>query len=96
LRVSSHACPRAHAVRTSLVVVAVYGTMYATWRPQRPGADSGQYAPTYARIPIDEQFVLEVLGGTLYSFKAGPAGGARVRLWERGHRQPSLDTLNSE
>ena len=51
-------------VRTLLVVVAVYGTMYATWRPHATWGRLGHYAPTYARIPIDEQFGLELLGGT--------------------------------
>jgi hypothetical protein len=45
-------------------VVAVYGTMYATWRPHASWGRLGRYAPTYARIPIDDQFGLELLGGT--------------------------------
>jgi DNA-directed RNA polymerase subunit RPC12/RpoP len=50
--------------RNPLVVVAVYGTIYATWRPHASWGRLGRYAPTYARIPIDEQFGLELLGGT--------------------------------
>jgi hypothetical protein len=51
-------------VRSSLVVVAVYDTMYATWRAQATWSRLGRYAPTHARIPTDEQFGLGLLGGT--------------------------------
>jgi hypothetical protein len=51
-------------VRSLLVVVAVYDTMYATWRAQATWSRLGRYAPTHARIPIDEQFGLGLLGGT--------------------------------
>jgi hypothetical protein len=50
-----------------LIVVALYDTVYATWRPHatwnRRGL--GQFAPAHVRIPIDQQFGLGLLGGTL-------------------------------
>jgi hypothetical protein len=48
----------------TLVVVAVYGTIYATWRAYATWSRLGRYAPMFARIPIDEQFGLGLLGGT--------------------------------
>jgi hypothetical protein len=46
-----------------LVVAAVYDTVYATWGPHATWSRMGRYAPVYARIPVDEQFGLEFLGG---------------------------------
>jgi hypothetical protein len=47
-----------------LVVAAVYDTVYATWGPHATWSRMGRYAPAHARIPVDEQFGLELLGGT--------------------------------
>jgi hypothetical protein len=48
-----------------LVVIALYDTVYATWHPHTAWnlRGLGQYPPVYARIPIDEQFGLGLLGG---------------------------------